>query len=384
MNKDVSQLVQAIHDCTTKLVLVTAGAGTQALSDLLGVAGASRTLLEALVPYSAAAFDEFLGQKPDQYVAPEAALLLAGRAMTRGRWLENNASPVVGLACTATIVTDRLKRGPHRAHIAAWQPDKVIRYEYHLHKGARNRQEEETAVSHLMLNGLAHSCGLPQRLNWPQFPDDAIEEEVIDFRRQAEKLHKGTVGWWGTQANGRFLPTAKPPTVILSGAFNPLHNGHLEMAAAVAGILDQPVTFELSATNVDKPPLTVDTILQRLAQFAGRYPVIASGAPTFLEKARLYPGATFVVGFDTAVRILQPRYYNDDPATMHQALAEINALGNRFFVAGRINETGDFHSGNELDVPAGFNHLFMPIPEKKFRRDISSSELRATGRRGDR
>ncbi|MCZ7667231.1 MAG: hypothetical protein M5U34_08445 [Chloroflexi bacterium] len=54
MDKETRQLVQAIHDSPTRLVMVTAGAGTQALSDLLGVAGASRTLLEALVPYSEA------------------------------------------------------------------------------------------------------------------------------------------------------------------------------------------------------------------------------------------------------------------------------------------------------------------------------------------
>lgn len=62
MEADIKQLVQTIHDAPERIVLVAAGAGTEALSDLLGVAGATRTLLEALVPYSKAAFDEFLGQ----------------------------------------------------------------------------------------------------------------------------------------------------------------------------------------------------------------------------------------------------------------------------------------------------------------------------------
>jgi hypothetical protein len=34
MQVEIRQLVQAIHDCQTRIVLVTAGAGTQALSDL--------------------------------------------------------------------------------------------------------------------------------------------------------------------------------------------------------------------------------------------------------------------------------------------------------------------------------------------------------------
>ena len=126
MDIEIKQLVQTIHDAPERIVLVAAGAGTEALSNLLGVAGATRTLLEALVPYSQAAFDEFLGRPPAKYVTERTARLLAGRAFTRARWLEANTNPVVGLACTATIITDRPKRGEHRAYIATWQPDRLV------------------------------------------------------------------------------------------------------------------------------------------------------------------------------------------------------------------------------------------------------------------
>jgi hypothetical protein len=99
---------------------------SQALADLLAVGGASRTLIEGLIPYSTASFDDFLGYTPEQYTAPETARLLAGRAYTRGRWLEGAASPLVGLACTAAIASDRPKRGEHRAHIATWQPERLV------------------------------------------------------------------------------------------------------------------------------------------------------------------------------------------------------------------------------------------------------------------
>ena len=55
--------------------------------------------------------------------------------------------------------------------------------------------------------------------------------------------------------------------------------------------------FELSAFNVDKPPLPVNVILERINQFSGKYSVVATNAPTFIQKARLFPGATFVVGY---------------------------------------------------------------------------------------
>ena len=111
MIEQVHSLIQAIHDSPLRAVIVTTGAGAEALAELLAVGGASRTLVEAVIPYSPASFDDFLGRKPEQYVAAATARLLAGRAITRGRWLEGAASPLVGVACTAAIASDRPKRG---------------------------------------------------------------------------------------------------------------------------------------------------------------------------------------------------------------------------------------------------------------------------------
>ncbi len=56
MNDATRSLIQAIHDSPPRAVFAAAGAGSQALADLLGVPGASRTLLEALIPYAADSF----------------------------------------------------------------------------------------------------------------------------------------------------------------------------------------------------------------------------------------------------------------------------------------------------------------------------------------
>ncbi len=149
------------------------------------------------------------------------------------------------------------------------------------------------------------------------------------------------------------------------------------MAEAAAALLGEPVAFEVSAVNADKPPLEPDALLDRLSQFAGRWPVVASNAPTFVEKSRLYPGATFVTGFDTAARIIQPRYYGDSETGMLAALAEIAERGNRFLVAGREGDDGLFHELSGLKLPEGFAGLFAPIPARLFRNDISSTEIRA-------
>ena len=69
---------------------------------------------------------------------------------------------------------------------------------------------------------------------------------------------------------------------------------------------------------------------------------------------------------------------------LHDALAEIAQQGCSFFVAGRKDHKGIFRNGEHLTIPTPFASLFKPIPAEAFRKDISSSELRAAGQRGSR
>jgi len=388
METELHHLIQSIHDAPHQLMLVIAGAGHSALSNLLDVAGASRTLLEALVPYSQASFEEFLTHKPGQYVAGQTARLLAGRAYTRAQQLNLAAKPVFGIACTAAIATDRPKRGEHRAHVARWQADGVWQYDLLLEKGAHTRAEEELLVSRLILQAIAEGCGLAETLPSPLVPTNTRSVQLTvahyTYRTAAQALVARESHYFGITADGLPYPTVTPPPVVLSGSFDPLHEGHLGMAQAAETLLGQPVAFELAAVNVDKPPLPADVILARTAQFAGRYPVLASDAPTYIGKARLYPGATFVVGYDTAVRIFAPRYYDDSVEKMMAALTEIEGLGCRFLVAGRLDKTGVFRSLADVEMPPRFAALFTAIPETLFRSDISSTLLRTTGQRGSR
>ena len=374
---EINGLVQQIHAAPQQAVVVVAGAGSQAASWLLGVPGASRTLLEVLVPYGRWSMVDFLGHEPEQYVSADTARDMARAAYRRGLRLREDDSPILGLSCTATIATDRPKRGDHRCHIGVWDDAGFSGYDLVLDKGKRDRDGEEDVVSRLTLHALAHACGiepqLPLGLTSVEHPQELRAEHADPVRR----LLDGDADTVIIHPDGRSVPDAPGKVgALLPGSFNPLHLGHEELARVASEMLGREVVFELSVVNVDKPPLEENELHQRMQQFGGRGQLVLTRAETFRKKADAFPGATFVIGEDTAVRLVDPRYYGGSQEGMLRALAEMWALGCRFLVAGRYRE-GAFQTLGGVPVPEGFSHLFQEIPESRFRADISSTALRA-------
>src|SRR5205085_8018837 len=114
----------------------------------------------------------------------------------------------------------------------------------------------------------------------------------------------------------------------------------------------------------------------RLSQFAGRATVWVTRAPTFADKARLFPGAVFVVGADTAERIIAPRYYGGGAAGMLEALACVRTQGCRFLVAGRRDAAGAFQELDAVPLPAEYVDLFTGVPRAERESLVSSQETR--------
>lgn len=396
MTETMRPQIEQLHATPHKTVLAVSGAGTQAVAWLLGVSGASRTILEVVVPYSRLAMQDFLGFEPAQSAAAETARQMARRAYQRARVQLEDDSPPVGLACAAAIATDRYRRGDHRAFVSAWDGASTATWSLTFHKGLRDRTGEEEVVSRLIVRVLSEFSGLDPEIELGLTDGDSLEVERTTHPEPLDQLLAGDTRWVVYRPGSGLEVEGEVPPVLLPGSFNPLHQGHREMMAAalqcslplegkgqsegdIPAVNNFTGAFELSVTNVDKPPLEKEEILRRLDPFGAGDAVVLTRAETFLKKAALFPGSVFALGWDTAVRLVAPRYYGGEPE-MLMALAEMMAGGARFLVAGRLDSdaggVGAFRTLANVEVPAGFAPMFTAIPEAEFRRDLSSTELR--------
>lgn len=201
--------------------------------------------------------------------------------------------------------------------------------------------------------------------------------------------------------------------LVYPGSFNPLHIGHSKLMHVAHGIIQArypnsvilPI-FELSADNVDKPSLNEPEIRHRIKQFAvcdssvdstsdpstrtmlsesnlDNMLVAITRAPLFITKAQLLPGSVFVIGMDTAVRLIDTKYYDYSMDKMMNALSQFETLHCSFLVAGRQKQKDEYDktfqtlSDLNLDHVGRYKHLFMEISERDFRVDLSSSEIRS-------
>ncbi|HEV2968893.1 MAG TPA: hypothetical protein VGY55_02815 [Pirellulales bacterium] len=417
---DAQALVAKTHAGSTRLVMAITGGGSRAIAELLEVPGGSRTLLEAVVPYSLLAVTQWLGGVPEHFCSARTARAMAMSAFLRARRLsslgpgeltgegemfvgsphprplregegtvgrplpdrERSASRLVaGIGGTASLVSERPKRGAHRVHVA-WQSNSTTAtYSLELTKGSRSRLEEEQVAARLVLNATAEACGLSDRLSLGTLGDEPLTVSRTDAPRVWQNL---LIGKTLAVRHQNGSPGAITSTIgaamagrraVFPGAFNPLHEAHRRMAELAETILGLPVEFEISIDNVDKPPLDFTEMDERLRQFSAGQTLWFTRAPTFDRKSGLFTNTTFIVGADTIRRIADPRYYGDDPTAAAAATERIAQRGGRFLVFARVCD-GRCDTLSQLSLPDSLRQLCTEVPADQFRLDVSSTALR--------
>jgi len=243
--------------------LALAGGGSRAISQLLEVPGASRTVLEVVVPYSEAAMIDWLGGPPEQSCSAQTARAMAMAAFLRACRFTDSDAPQAGVACTAGLATDRSRRGPHRVHLALQTAALTATRSLELRKGARSRAQEERLVSRLVLNTVTEACQLKRRLRVDLLEGEQFHESEVIAPQPWRDLLLGRVE--KTRHASAPHGAERPPKAIFSGAFNPIHSGHRRMVAIAQEILGVPVELEISIINADKPPLDYCELERRVS-----------------------------------------------------------------------------------------------------------------------
>lgn len=230
---------------------------------------------------------------------------------------------------------------------------------------AASRTSRQRLAAEAALETLSDVLALPLDDEWPA----DVEWTARDWRQLAlGDVDAVCIG--GADIAEDQLPERK---VVFPGAFHPLHQGHLQVAAWAKELLSAEVEFEISIANVDKPLIDFGQAIARVRQFQHKQTVWLTRAPTFLEKSAIFPEATFVVGADTIARIGDARYYANSEA-FHQAIAAIADRGCRFLVFGRAL-SGKFMTLRDLALPPPLRRLCRQAPEE-WRIDVASRELR--------
>lgn len=327
------------------------------------------------------------------------------------------ASKIVGVGYSGALATSRERKGEDKCFVVLAASDgQEILHSVKFPKGKASRLEQDELASLAVVRALTNwTQGKVQTIGFNT--DDVLEDSVQELKPagSAESVKDNlnnlledsnvSAAWFWPIANGKqravdlYTNSTLERTVrhlIVSGSFNPLHKGHETMAIAARDLKQrlQPnngkqsigIAFELSIKNADKGEIDLDIVRSRVEQFAqshtamyGPWPVVVTQASIFVDKAAIFPASTFVIGYDTAVRIVDPKYYDNSRGKMNEALLAIAKLGCDFVVVGRVGPNNTFLTLEDMkdDIPEGFRGLFLGLSEADFRLDISSTEIRA-------
>ena len=362
----------------------------------------------------------------------------------------------VGVGCASTLVTSSVK-GSDRSHanIVATAADGGQLYLNVTLAGqqdgvTRSRLEEDYFVSNLVLRAIQRlkladgrgkvfdsatttELGDSIHESWSGFSGDGDDDDQdAPFVAANQILSEEAKSVLllpvcsGTSTKFRALKYSVIPSgsLVFPGSFNPPHSGHVTLASAAVKAAkntlaedvrsrtrEPPIFFELSLINADKPPIdprTVSDRLNRMLELQGlpeKWGILLTRAPLFAEKLTCIdecildsshgplPKVSFVIGSDTMLRIVDPKYYGHNQTTMVETIRSMNGV--HFVVGGRVEQNKDmsaprrFVEGSKelLRLPQDIQSMFTIIEEKDFRVDISSTEIRqlerANGAKGD-
>jgi hypothetical protein len=331
MTEEIKEAISKLYANTNRTVfsLSSTGGGAACMPMLLTIPGASNCLMDCQVPYARSALNQIFKRKTDGAVTAvtgaELAIYMRRRAYellledTKDFNSLHNTN-VLGISCTAALVSFTPKKGAHRCHVACASSGGIVTYSLQLSKGARDREGEDNICSTLMIDALLEnsnnnnddndvSDATSKKKNTEQheqqkycFTEKLLLEDEVVIRniQELENISNSTnpedalqsvitgksksaLFWFANGeekennlewCEGVTLPAG---SYVYPGSFNPLHKGHIQLVRAAldcnkdnngSSSIDEqqihpPLVFEIAAVNADKADIDLTEILLR-------------------------------------------------------------------------------------------------------------------------
>jgi nicotinic acid mononucleotide adenylyltransferase len=397
-SRELRRQIKALHESPFMVCMVSAGATGEMVQNLWSVPGSSNTIFDATFLSHRVRTMRFLsvpkGEQHDfRFCSDVTALRLAAECYVRGKEAieqEGILRPVVGVGMTATCKTDRPQKGAHRVHIALRTDRGSFSLYAEFDKETLDREQQGRLCDLLALNALLKltGCGgwafTEPGVTYPKaVADGSVVRDasyLVDaWRRSMLCLLPGgssfqfdSVAEMGSSFERYLNPEDH---IIFPGSYRPLHHGHLYTADLAAQMTQKQVVFQMTAVHPDKGIADDATLLARAGQFAYRDRVLLmrEGA-LYLEKAKLLPGFSFIIGADAVYGLLNPKYYDGEQGVLDM-LDTFQRLKTRFYVSARL-VNGTFRTLEQIPIPSMHRNLFTSIGG---RCDMSSTQRRALG-----
>jgi len=408
-----------------KLNLYTTGGGTPAIGVLTGIPGASNSIIEARLPYATSVTDRIIKpflDSPNGYCNKEVALALTQAAYsdTISTYLEETKNldslttcNFIGIGTTSAIRSKTIKKGDHRMHAFYKKSDNVfspecVQYDFILSKGKRSREEEDQVIADVILNKiLADATNLETEVPENEYLFE--EEQIIKTVHQLDNPIDAVLG--GNTKFALFIPNSNSTiaftdikiknAIIFPGSFNPLTIGHIQLIIKAINHLgfsleDHPPIILEIGLNADKGALTKVQIEERINQISDQLKIhglknigiAVTSSPLYSQKTEIFQECTFLVGADTAIRLLDPKYTQNCLFELIYSLTLIQSRGTKFLIGPRLtsikNKDGIVSEAflslkeildiSQVKLPDKCREMFLEIPE--FRVDFSSTLVR--------
>ena len=357
---------QELKDLNVIIHVISTGAGAGLQKELWEVCGSSAYLSGASFPYAPEEQEEILGFMPTKFCSKEAAIDLASAAYMKA-FQFGKKSPV-GIGITASVATDKPHRGEHCFYTSVITNDKVLVDCFSVLKGSgtEKRHEDGAKVDFDSLFMMLDVLGLVTGTYSKQYEDATEIARTRFFERpffSADGKRHATI-----EDTGQYG--------LLSGSFNPPHEGHFGMANAFIHEHRYKVLFEMPDNPPHKAALSIQDLLKRAKMFKGRDRIFTH-APMFIDKIRAFPGMPLIVGSDTLDRLLDPKWGINIDDLINAIYNSADLFVAKRMVDGKLLSVEDVFAKYKGILDAGaimlLSSLIHDLPGQW---DISSTEIR--------